>query len=89
MSEQNEEAKISQDESGLQSFKTAEPPTSQTHNHFLMLAVAHYNLAVEYEYLSEFNEAIFSINSAMEIVKSHIGPQHSLSKKIDELRWKL
>lgn len=59
------------------------------HNHFLMLAVAHYNLAVEYEYLNEYMEAISSINKANVIVKSHIGLQHNLSKKIEELKRKL
>ena len=85
-SEKNEENKLSSEESALHSYKTTEP---LPHTHFLMTAVAHYNLAVEYEFINQFIESVNSINQAYAIVKSHIGLQHNLSKKIEEIRRKL
>jgi len=38
-----------------------------------MLAVAHYNLAVEYEFIGNINESINSISDAIQISKTHIG----------------
>jgi uncharacterized protein (UPF0333 family) len=62
---------------------------SLEYNHSLMATVAHYNLAVEYEFLNEFTEALLSINTAYEIAKNKIGLEHNLTKKIEEVKRKL
>ena len=40
--------------------------------YYLMIAVAHYNRGVEYEYLNDLNEATNSINEASTIAKLHL-----------------
>lgn len=74
------------DSSGIQRVKTVDPPAS---TYFLMQAVAYYNLAVEYEHISDLNEALNQINQAMFIAKAHIGTSHALYTKIEECKRKL
>ena len=49
-----------------------------------MLAVAYYNIGVEYEHLSDVNEAINYFTQALSVAKIHIGSSNPLTKKIDE-----
>jgi hypothetical protein len=54
-----------------------------------MVAVAYYNMAVEYEYLNDLVEAINSINQASTVAKLHLGKEHYLTFKIRESKSKI
>lgn len=47
----------------------------------LYLAVAFYNMGVEYEYLHDLNEAMNAINQASTIAKLHLGKDNYVSSK--------
>ena len=72
--------------------------TNQTHysegnslpkTYNLMLAVAYYNLGIEYEHIKNINEAITSMNHAFKVSNEHLGSQNPLTLKIMGLKRKL
>lgn len=40
---------------------------------YITLTIAYYNLAVEMEYLHEYDGSIFTYERALEVAKKHIG----------------
>ena len=55
----------------------------------MMKAVAYYNLGVEYEHMTNLNEAITYLNKAQTIGRYQIGKNNDLTKKIEKCRAKL
>ena len=47
--------------------------SSKPKTYNLMLAVAHYNLGIEYEHVKNINEAINAMNNAFVVSNEHLG----------------
>lgn len=50
-----------------------------------MIVIALHNIAVQYEYLKQYQSAFHTYQKAHDYAKKHLGPEHGFTQKMEKV----